>query len=180
MRFKEILTYFLIASIFLSNSIGLIIVFNQIKYFHKQVIKSSIKNSSYYQVIEILSFSKSDLKNGKHNIKFIEEHEFRYNGRMYDIIESWETDDTVVYKCINDTREEQLEEAFVQYVVNNQNRQDLPLPIKQILSFLNLDLYFNNSGLDFSTNKILTYLYQIKFNLLENIFEVPEPPPRFT
>ncbi|MCX8056599.1 MAG: hypothetical protein N3F03_03185, partial [Ignavibacteria bacterium] len=133
---NKILTYFLTFSILLSNTIGGILIYNQIKFYHKKSIKSAIKNNSFFEVVEVLAFSKERLKHGDYDLKFIEEHEFRFQGKMYDIISSWETKDSIFYKCINDKREEELEGAFLTYIVNNNHRQDIPLPIKQSLNLL--------------------------------------------
>ncbi len=180
MRVKRLVIYFIIASIFLSNSIGLIIVHNQIKFFHKKAIKESIKANTFDEVVEILSFSKTGLMNREYDLKFIEEYEFRFNGKLFDIIDSWESGDTIFYKCINDTKEEKIEEAFVQYVVNNSEREDLPLPIKQVINSIIQDLYF------IGTNSLITppgisYL-KVQFNssLIEYFSEIPDPPPRIS
>lgn len=97
---------------------------------------------------------------------------------MYDVLSKWETEDSVFYRCINDTKEEEIEKAFVEFVVNN-DRQDLPIPIKQLLTFLNLEL-FNISG------RQNPFIQEIKFykqdfseNVLENLKDIPVPPPRF-
>ncbi len=179
MTLKKLLTYFLIASIFLSNSVGVIIVYNQIKIFHKRAIKSSIKENTFNQIVEVLAFPKSALNSSCYDIKFIDNHEFRFNGKMYDVIESWETEDTIFYKCINDSKEEQLEKSFVQYVVNNHHRQDLPLPIKQIINSINIDLFCSNSEIETASSQIIWLLLQRDFDLVEQTPEIPEPPPRF-
>ena len=178
MRFDKLLTYFITIVFILSNSIGVIIVYNQIKFYHKRTIKEQIKQNNFQEVTETLSFSKSDLKNKLVNLEFIEEYEFRYNGKLYDIITQWETDDSIYYKCINDTKEEELEAIFVNYVVNNTNREDLPLLIKQLLNSLHADYYLVNKSNDLPTFTPSV----IAFNRLENLLDVclvtPEPPPR--
>jgi len=178
MKFKRVIALILIFSIFVSNSIGVILVYNQIKFYHKRVIKTSIRNNSFTQLVEVLAFSKSGINEKIYDLKFLEENEFRFNGRMYDVISKWETQDSIFYKCINDTKEEELEFAFVQFVVNNNNRQDLPLPIKQILKSLNIDLFYSGFSSNFS-NLNFDYLNFSSSDKLVIIYlEVPSPPPR--
>jgi len=179
MRFDKLLTYFITIVFILSNSIGVIIVYNQIKFYHKRTIKEQIKQNNFQEVTETLSFSKSDLKNKLVNLEFIEEYEFRYNGKLYDIITQWETDDSIYYKCINDTKEEELEEIFVNYVVNNNHRNDLPLPIKQLLNSLQVEYYLvSNKKIypQLNSSFITCSEYQ---NPLDEFLSIPDPPPRF-
>lgn len=179
MRFDKLLTYFITIVFILSNSIGVIIVYNQIKFYHKRTIKEQIKQNNFQEVTETLSFSKSDLKNKLVNLEFIEEYEFRYNGKLYDIITQWETDDSIYYKCINDTKEEELEEIFVNYVVNNNHRNDLPLPIKQLLNSLQVEYYLvSNQKIypQLNSSFITCSEYQ---NPLDEFLSIPDPPPRF-
>lgn len=178
MLFKKLIIIIIIVSLILSNSVSVYIIFNQIKTYHKKCIKEAIKNETINEVVEVISFSKKDLKAGNYDIIFIEEYEFRFNGKMYDIISKWETEDTVFYKCINDSKEEQLEKSFVKYVVNNSKRQDIPLPIKNLLTFLNIDYFFNSLKLNIDkiqTCSIKTYPESFQ---IENLVEVPDPPPR--
>lgn len=179
MIFKRLFTYFLIVSFFLSNSIGLILVYNQIKFYHKRVIKERIQENSFQQIVEILSFSKRDLQEKIIEVKFVERNEFKFNGKLYDIITKWETDDSIFYKCINDTKEEELEEIFVNYVVNNNYRNDLPLPIKQLLNSLQIEYYLvSNQKIypQLNSSFISCSEYQ---NPLDEFLSIPDPPPRF-
>jgi hypothetical protein len=179
MRFDKLLTYFITIVFILSNSIGVIIVYNQIKFYHKRTIKEQIKQNNFQEVTETLSFSKSDLKNKLVNLEFIEEYEFRYNGKLYDIITQWETDDSIYYKCINDTKEEELEEIFVNYVVNNNHRNDLPLPIKQLLNSLQVEYYLvSNQKIYPQLNSSFITCSEYK-NPLDEFLSIPDPPPRF-
>ncbi|MGB9665310.1 MAG: hypothetical protein ACPL25_10405 [Ignavibacteria bacterium] len=179
MILKKLLTYFVLFNFFLSNSIGVIIVYNQIKNYHKRTIYEQIRSNNFNQVIEILSFSKVDLQKKLIKLEFIEEHEFRFNGKLYDIISKWETEDSIFYKCINDIKEKELEEIFVSYIVNNSHRQDLPLPIKQLLASIQMEYFLLNK---FLNQPLLNFLY-FSFTSVDNPFDlcliIPDPPPRF-
>jgi len=178
MRQSKLIVLIMILAIFISNSVGVIIIFNQIKNYHKRTIKNLISKNSFNQVIEQLSFSKNDLKQGKYKLKFIDEHEFKFNEKMYDVLSKWETEDSVFYRCINDTKEEEIEKAFVEFVVNN-DRQDLPLPIKQLLTFLNLELFNISGHQNPFIQEIKFYKQDFSENILENLKDIPVPPPRF-
>lgn len=178
MKFLRITSIILVFAFFISNSVGIIIVYNQIKFYHKKAIKEQIKQNNFNEVVEILSFSKVDLQNKKVKLNFIEEHEFRFNNKLYDIISIWETADSIYYKCINDTKEEELEKVFVSYVVNNGKRQDLPFHVRQLLSILQLDAFnlLENSFL--KIQNLIAFLHYFNFTLVETYLVIPEPPPR--
>lgn len=164
--------------ILISNTVGVIIIYSQIKNYHKKVIRTLISKNSFDQVIEQLVFSKEALINGEYELKFLEPHEFRYNGKMYDIISSWETEDSIFYKCINDSKEESIENAFIEFVVNNSHRQDLPLPIKHLISFLNIEVFNITTKQNFYFNEIHFYKNDFDEKILINYTEIPTPPPR--
>ncbi len=178
MYFKNLIIIYLIISISLTNSLGVIFVYNQIKNYHKHAIREQISSNKLTQTVEILSFSKVELKKGIYKIHFIEKHEFRFNGFLYDIISSWETADSIFYKCINDTKEEELEKNFITYVISNSNRSDLPPIIKSLLGLINYEVFF-----------VASFKFAITFsNLILKIIssdlpqqfkkDVLEPPPR--
>ncbi len=178
MKGKKLFTFLLIAVFMLSNTIGVIVVYQQIKFYHKQTIREQIKQNNFTQVIEILRFSKRDLRDNSIKIEFIEKNEFRFDGKLYDIISYWETDDSVFYKCINDTREEELEVLFVNYVVNNEHRQDLPVPIKQLLSSLQLEFFLVNKFMNSPFIHSSYFSVTSTDNPLDLCLIIPDPPPR--
>lgn len=178
MHLKKILTYFITVSFILSNSVGLILVYQQIKFYHKSAIKEQIKQNNFQQIVEVLSFSKNDLINKIIVLDFNEKHEFRYNGKLYDIINHWETEDSIFYKCINDTKEKELETIFIEYVVNNNHRQDLPLPIKQLLNSLQIEFYLVNGSIELLNFNSSTIFSNYVENPLDVFLFPPDHPPR--
>ncbi len=53
-------------------------------------------------------------------LEWIDNHEFRYQGQMFDIVrQSTDTDGTVHYHCVNDKQEEILFAHLEEYVKNN-------------------------------------------------------------
>lgn len=179
MNLRKLITFIVILTFLLSNSIGVVIVYQQIKFYHKRTIREQIKKNNFSQVIELLSFSKKDLKDKSILIEFIEKNEFRFKGKLYDIISTQETEDSIFYKCINDTKEEELETVFVNYVVNNEQRQDLPVPIKQLLSSLQLEYFLLNKFLNQPFLNLSYFSFNSVYNPLDLCLITPDPPPRF-
>ncbi len=176
MKLHEKILIFFLSLLIVYSSIGTIVVFQQIKFYHKKSIRSQILNHNFPQLVEKLSFSKEDLNKGK--LHFIEEHEFRFNGKLYDIIEKLETDDSLHFICINDTEEEKLEEKFLEFVINKNNDSEIPLPVKQILKLLNSDFYFQTSSINLKLSFLVFKFIDLPFVLIYNYPAIPDPPPK--
>lgn len=156
----------------------MILVYHQIKIYHKKSIRNSIDKLRNSSLVVTISVSKKDLNTNKLDFKFIEKDEFRLNGKMYDIIESSETADSIFYLCINDSEEEKMELSFVDYVVNNPDKPELPLHLKQILSLLSIDLFLEKKQNNYNIN-LLTFTCLSNSNLLADSFiSIPDPPPK--
>ena len=99
---KSIITIILILGI-IYNSIGNIIVFSIYQASIRKEIRNYIKTDKSKKKIELLKFSKADLK--KRVIRFVKHDEFIFNNQLYDIKRSKIVGDSIFYFCINDTKE---------------------------------------------------------------------------
>ena len=77
-----------------------------------QKIEKSVKE----ELIEFFIFDKKDVAENKIDFKWIHSREFIYNGEMYDIVKKEENDKQLFLYCINDKKEEKLEEEFAKKV----------------------------------------------------------------
>ncbi|MBL0328081.1 MAG: hypothetical protein IPP64_01350 [Bacteroidetes bacterium] len=93
-------------SIFLFNTVGYFLVFVAQKKQIKKEIRAQI-NSGYLNesLTAILTFSKLELN----KVEFMDEgKEIRHNGKMYDIVKYTETETTISYYCIDDSKENSI------------------------------------------------------------------------
>jgi len=92
-------------------------------YFHLKVrVKLEVLNkirSEQFEMIEIVKISKKEMANKSVNFRMVEDHEFLFEGKMYDIISKSEDDEYLIFLCINDEKEEKLDLAFRNHVENN-------------------------------------------------------------
>lgn len=117
---KSIISFILIFGI-LINSIGNIIIFSIYQSSVRNEIQQDIKSDKSKKKIEILKFSKADLK--KRFIRFVKHDEFIFNNQLYDIKNSKVVGDSIFYYCINDTKEKDLIEKFSNdYEKNTENK----------------------------------------------------------
>lgn len=168
----------LILTILFANYSGMILVYHQLKIYHKKLVRNSVNELRNSSLVVTISLSKKDLYENKLDFKFIEKDEFRLNGKMYDIIESSETTDSIFYNCINDSEEEKMELAFVDYVVNNPVKPELPLPIKQILSLFSIDFFLEKKQNDYNIRLLTFTKLNISIPLLYPFISIPDPPPK--
>jgi hypothetical protein len=73
----------------------------------KSEMKKKLRNSTDKDVI-VLAFNADDAK----KIEWEEEHEFRFNNEMYDVIEKHQDGDQLVIHCIPDKKEKALLEFY--------------------------------------------------------------------
>jgi hypothetical protein len=141
-----------------------------------------IKLGMNLELIEQIAINKNDLINNKLNFIRLDEREFRLNGKLYDIVRTWEIADTIFFKCINDKREEELEHQFFSFVVNNINSEELPLPIRNIIKIFQLDAVIappRGDDLKCSFDKKLMRLCPFPI-VPEPTLEIPSPPPKIS
>jgi hypothetical protein len=144
----------------------------------KSRIFDLIKTESFNQDIIVLIFSKSDLNSAIPSIHRLDEKEFIYKGRFYDIVKEEVVGDKVYFHCIHDKTEGFLNFLFVK---NFKNHND-ECSFQNLLSgpsFKFLPVYL------LTKKDILTDYYQCNIiQAIPEIFkrvnfpEIPTPPPQ--
>ena len=98
----------LFISLYLYNIVGYLAVFSVIQYRIrsevKQMLKASVSESDFVK----FSFHTRSLERGLYSLRWIDDHEFTLDGRLYDVVRSSSAGDSTLLLCINDTQEEQL------------------------------------------------------------------------
>ena len=87
----------------------------------RKEIKKVIKHSVPSNQLKVLCFSKLE----QQKIVWINSHEFRYNGRLYDVIHKKSLSGGVIFRCLDDRQETKLFEKLNQTTsFNLVNRSD--------------------------------------------------------
>ncbi len=112
--------------------------------------------------------------------QYINDREFRYKGRLYDIVRTEHRGDTIVYRCINDTREEQLFRSMDTLIKDtiNQKRSSRNAPLLVAAKHLitNAIIWFI-PALNLSPTPLLQRRESAcRLSLL--ILDIPTPPPK--
>ncbi len=90
------------------NVCGAYLVFESVKFGIKKEVKRKIKAGIPDSQLTTLRFLAADVESGTAGIDWVEGHEFRFNGKMYDVVRTSNDNGFIVYHCINDTQEETL------------------------------------------------------------------------
>jgi hypothetical protein len=158
-------------------SFGNILLFNFIRQEIRSEIKTLIKSGDKSRV-EIIAISKKNLKNPS-IFKMVKSNEFIYQNKLYDIVSSTNTKDSIIFHCINDTKEEKLIKNFltesINDLLNGSFNERLPKFNSLKLIFLDkinqITLNFINS---YKTIKFIDFIENLKFIYSK----IPTPPPR--
>jgi hypothetical protein len=158
-------------------SFGNILLFNFIRQEIRSEIKTLIKSGDKSR-IEIITISKNNLNNPS-IFKKVKSNEFIYLNKLYDIVNLVSTNDSVIYYCINDTKEEKLIKNFlsesISDLLNGNFNERLP-------KFNSLKLIFLDKISHIIINLVNTfqtiYFNDIKENIKFIYFKIPTPPPR--
>jgi hypothetical protein len=174
---KKIFSIFLLL-IFLFNLAGYFIVFKIMQCSVQQEMKTYLENNPSSKETETIVIPNSELASSS-RLKFIDDDEFTYNGKLYDIVSKKTVNGSTVFYCMNDKQEEKLYAALKDHVMHNTD-QNLPVKDKS-------NLIIKNIIKEALTDKNITqamsaeaYHMCFRFNstLIQNFITVQSPPPK--
>lgn len=173
---KRVLSIFL-ALILIFNSAGYIVVFYQMKKVFKKQAFQKLENYINPEDLTTIVLSRYDFENENENFYFVEAHEIKYFGKMYDIARIEHSDDSVKIIALNDENEDNLHNLFAQFFTKNLNDKYSKTAgiIKLIITDSGLPIIFDSNA---SWREDLCY-YFIFVPTLKNFFDVPTPPPKY-
>jgi hypothetical protein len=171
---KKSFSIFLIIS-FLFNTTGSLLIFLVLQSNLKESAREKISSNDYNRLQTLIVFTNKDLRNGKADLKFFDEQEFSFRGKMYDIIKHENKNDSVYFYCFADTDEDDLNLAFTKK--GNADEHDKNSANKNLLKNVLED------GVLTGPLFIPDYILERKFHgckilkLSSETLEIPTPPP---
>lgn len=159
--------------VLLFNTIGHIIVFNSMRFAIRNEVKANVKKNIPLKELILITIDASNEK----EIYFLEEDEFLYKDKMYDIVRSERKGNSVTYYCLNDSKEEELFANLNSEVKKNMDSNPVRHKSQQILKKINLSLFYEEANtLNKNTFHNIFYPFN-KDELLYLSFDVLTPPP---
>ena len=136
-------------------------------------VKANIKKNIPLKELILITIDASNEK----EICFLEEDEFLYKDKMYDIVRSERKGNSVTYYCLNDSKEEELFANLNSEVKKNMDSNPVRHKSQQILKKINLSLFYEEANtLNKNTFNNVFYPFN-KDELLYLSFDVLTPPP---
>ncbi len=177
---KKIISLVLI-SLLLQHGISQFFVFKLFEVKYKREIKQMIKKGVPEDQLVYFSFSKSIESQPIKNFRWTKKNEFRYNNKMYDVVERKYSHDSVYYKCIHDVKESGLFANLDKHI--NDFIEKNPAKKKDLITILNSLSVFYSTVQSYCINNLsgsdLHYFLTSEI-ILEGERELISPPPKLT
>ena len=160
--------------IFSFNIIGLYIPFYLVRSFIRNEMNEKAKDELKTEsLIQFTFFAKDKQKGFTWTIKG---HEFKFGNEMYDIVKAEKSGDKVVYYCLHDKNETNLNNIF-NILVKKESEKDKKENVSLIKELSKYKLSTNSSIINtphpYFQSAVIRYFYQSLHN------EVISPPPEF-
>lgn len=166
------------ALILVYNTSGYIIVYQQLISLTRYNNHKAIEKKQVKEKIILLSFLKSDIENK--SIDFVWKHsrEFKFNGSMYDIVERYDTKDSVHFYCFIDKKENKLKADFNKHFEHNKadkknNSGGRTTPVTQVT-----DMFHSASSVIEPQGNRQEYFSSPGIFYYNNHPDIPSPPPK--
>ncbi len=171
---KRTLSIFLVIS-FLFNTAGYLLIFLVIQSSLKENAREKISSNNYNHSQTLIVFANKNLDTGIAELKFYDEKEFSFKGKMYDIIKRENKNDSVYFYCLADTEEDELNLAFnkkgkTEETDNNSGNLNF---LKNILQ----DGLLTQNHFCPNNNFKIPFTKEESLITTSNICDIPTPPP---
>ena len=151
-------------------------LFEVIQMNHKTVIKKQLNNDIPQDQKVIFKFGKSEYQVASSGIDWKDKDEFRFDGRMYDIISTEETEDSVYIHCILDSNESDLYSILDKLIEDDSENSDHENGLNNYFSHFYSYTENQNSFKSFYSDN--QYFVFTSAGLLYSEIPVATPPPQ--
>ena len=171
---KKPLYILLIVFLFLNN-FAYVILFLQSRMEIKKEMFRRIAAGDYSG--ELICFTFNNDSEIKWKVIWKDDHEFEFNGTMYDIVKKDTKGDTIILYCINDEKESELIKSFLKENSKEKNKSVPPLTKISLQNIITQALV-KNSFYPEVFEQPYGYSAQFLNNYKSITLELPSPPPK--
>jgi len=175
---RKILTYIFL-TILLMQSAGLLLVFLNAQYQHKREVRNYLSQYFSKDNFQLIKIPVAETLSSAGNFQRMEDTEFSYDDKLFDIYHEETIDDTVYFYCLRDDTEEiivkSIDEFFNNKKINAQTSNFTSL-FQRLPIFVSNHSYMNLFGLNVRSRYI--HFPHPNNSYLSIILDVVIPPPR--
>ena len=172
---KKTLSIFLVFS-FIFNATGYLLIFSLLQIQLKEIAKKNFYANKLENKIITFSFSKTGLNKDLHALRFFDENEFSYRGKMYDVVAKKCANDSIYFYCVPDIDEDELNQVFNKSF-DSDEKDNKNSPTQNLLQNILQDCILSNNPPLPPHFKKTVYYTNNSIPALFNIYEVTTPPP---
>jgi len=160
----------------LFNSAGYIIIYFQLKSYFKKEAFSKLENYIKQEDLTTIILTKYEFENEDENFHFVEPHEIRYHGKMYDISRIEYDGDKVKIIALSDEIETNLHNLFAQFFTRclNDKYSKTASVLHSLIGDAGLPNKFDGIS-PLSKDECIDFIF---FSILNNFIDIPTPPPK--
>ncbi|MBM3186996.1 MAG: hypothetical protein FJZ67_11910, partial [Bacteroidetes bacterium] len=146
---------FLFLIVFFWQLAGFFVYFEIERYHVRKDIKLAIKQSLPQNEFKQFNFTEIEFQ----HLTWINDHEFKMNGRMYDVVKKYKNDAGYSISCIDDIQETRLFAQLDEATSSNLNNQPEKAPLKSFVKLLKLvyrvpdSVFWNYEEVEFQNQK---------------------------
>jgi hypothetical protein len=169
---KSLLSVIIALSILL-NSFGYLFILFSLKELVKKDMREYIRNNTDIKELEKISIPLKIIDSYSHEFRLLEDDEFVYQGRMYDVVKAEKNESQITFYCINDKKEENVNQRIEKNVTGN--IKDIIIKSIKIFS----PYFLNNIQFNVLIIIGLHILQHADYdNILKGFPRINIPPPR--
>ncbi len=152
-------------------------VFSILKSNCRNLAKEWIENNPEEK--ELIHFKLNKKLTESKEFRWIKPHEFRYRGKMYDIVSSKMIDGIRHVQCYHDVKEEKLIASYTRLLLgSHKNGEDQhTIAIRQMLDKLNVQIFENKTFLLINNPLYFSDDFTLYINNYKSRCLSPKPPP---
>lgn len=163
------------------NTGGFFFVYFQLQNYFKEIAFNKINDFLPIEELELIKVCTKSRDFTNDNVyERVNDREFKYYGKMYDIFQENFSNDTLYLYCVNDEKEDIINNAFAVYINSKKSESNNKSPIANIIKlFITIAIAPNNTSFSLSnTYHTNSNIYKVFYQNI--IVDVPSPPPRFS
>ena len=174
--FKKLTGYFLILLLMI-NSAGYTLIYFQLRYFFREEAINKIENFLNENELTCIMISYDDIRNSDNGYYRINDEEFLYQGKLYDVVEASYKQEGISILCFEDILETKLEEHFKDYL--SKNLSDKTSLVSSLLAQLISEGRLPTKFIIRSPHQNFIYNQKQVQKNISTFIKIPSPPPKY-